>query len=428
MTVSYSLTELLFFLLVYSFIGWVVEACFFTIKNKRLTNKGFLNTPFSLPYGIAAVLLIISLPTLQHNIPLQYVLTFGVLGIVWSLSEYFVKRIGRNHFFEWNNRLLFLNCKSMGVHFLVTAVYLIFYLIVHPFLDILMLMLPKLVITVIVVVWIIILATDFLSVLYTIHTSRISKASIAIQSRTVRLLEQITVSVWKRLQREYPRIQEPEDLIEPQYIFAEGLCFDKLVWVFLVSSFLGALIEMIYCCSIDGFWMNRSSLLYGMFSVVWGFGAVILTVTLQRLSKKGFARIFLTGFFIGGCYEYLCSVLSEAVFGTVFWDYSGMPLNIGGRTNLPYCVAWGILAVIWIKSIYPHMSHRIEKIPVLPGKCLTWILILLIACNGLLTAGAMMRYTDRQINPKPQNIVEEFLDKNFDDDWMEHRWPNMKLI
>ena len=45
--------------------------------------------------------------------------------------------------------------------------------------------------------------------------------------------------------------------------------------------------------------------------------------------------------------------------------------------------------------------------------------------SGLLTGAAMLRYTDRQNNPEPKNVAEAFLDDTYDDDWMEHHWPNM---
>ncbi len=428
MTVQYSLTELLFCFLLYSFFGWMAEMAYFTISNRRFVNTGFLNLPFSLPYGIAAVLLIEALPTLQHNLPLQYVLTFVVLGTVWTLSEQFIKGISRHNAFERQHRLIFYNNKSIGLNLLLAAVYLLLYLVVHPIVMAIVVVLPPILVRILVISLFVLVVVDFCSVIYTIRTNHVTETGIALQKRTNRLLERMASSVWKRLQKEYPGIQEPRDLNKPEYIFAEGICFDKIVWVFLVSSFLGALIEMVYCYSLDGFWMNRSSLLYGTFSVVWGFGAVILTVTLQRLRGKHVLWIFLAGFLIGGSYEYLCSVLSEIVFGTVFWDYSDMPLNIGGRTNVPYCVAWGALAALWIKGIYPMMDRGIEKIPTLLGECITWAIVVIFVCDGLLTGAAMMRYTDRQTVPEPQNVIEKFLDSNYDDAWMEQRWPNMKLM
>lgn len=54
---------------------------------------------------------------------------------------------------------------------------------------------------------------------------------------------------------------------------------------------------------------------------------------------------------------------TELVFGTVFWDYSDIPFNLGGRINLLYCFFWGIAAVIWLKILYPRLSALIEKIP-----------------------------------------------------------------
>ena len=104
-----------------------------------------------------------------------------------------------------------------------------------------------------------------------------------------------------------------------------------------------------------------------------------------------------------------------------------MPLNIGGRTNVPYCVAWGILAVVWIKILYPPMERIIEKIPQLTGVCLTRLAVIFLLCDGILTGSAMIRYADRQVEPAPGNIIEAFLDNVYDDVRMENRWPNMRL-
>ena len=44
-----------------------------------------------------------------------------------------------------------------------------------------------------------------------------------------------------------------------------------------------------------GEWMSRSSVLYGPFSIVWGFGAVILTVLLYRYRDRRDGFLFLFG-------------------------------------------------------------------------------------------------------------------------------------
>jgi uncharacterized membrane protein len=104
-----------------------------------------------------------------------------------------------------------------------------------------------------------------------------------------------------------------------------------------------------------------------------------------------------------------------------------MPFNIGGRTNVPYCMAWGLLAVIWMKGLYPPMSRAIEKIPTLLGECITWAIVVILFSDCLLTGAAMIRYTERQEHLEPSNAIAVFLDANYDDVWMKERWPNMKI-
>lgn len=83
--------------------------------------------------------------------------------------------------------------------------------------------------------------------------------------------------------------------------------------------------------------------------------------------------------------------------------------------------------MVWIKVIYPPMERCIEKFPPLPGKIVTWVVLVIIACDGILTAGAMIRYTARKESAVIEeiNFIQEFLDVNYDDAWMEKRWPNM---
>ena len=62
-------------------------------------------------------------------------------------------------------------------------------------------------------------------------------------------------------------------------VFAEGCCFHKLVWLFVIAAFLGDVTETIFCRITAGVWMSRSSVVYGPFSIVWGLGGVMLTAT-----------------------------------------------------------------------------------------------------------------------------------------------------
>ena len=172
--------------------------------------------------------------------------------------------------------------------------------------------------------------------------------------------------------------------------------------------------------------MSRSSLVWGPFSIVWGLALALATALLYKDRNKPDGHLFIIGTVLGGAYEYICSVATEIMFGKVFWDYSHMPFNLGGRVNLLYCFFWGIAAVVWIKLVYPKMSAMIEKIPKKPGTVLTWLLILFMAANMLVSVMALVRYDSRGKGVEASDRWEQIMDERFNDERMELIYPNAK--
>lgn len=418
MNIHYTPSGLLWYLMVYSLLGWTMEVFIYAVTNHRFVNRGLLNLPFSLPYGLTSVTLMLVLPTVD-GFPARLLMTCAVYRLVYRLCGHAVRRISGLEPDQTDHRMIrFLKTLAAA------GILLVQHLLIHPLLLTIFTVLPQHVTRLCAVSFVVLVLIDYFCVRHTLKTHRLSPAVAFCLNRTQRIADRMTDAIWHRLQQAYPGIREDE---HQGHTFAKGLCFDKLFWVFLVSSVLGAGIEMVFCRVKGGVWMNRSSLLYGPFSVVWGLGAVILTVVLQQLHDKPDRYVFLSGCVLGGVYEYLCSVFTELVFGTIFWDYSHMPLNLGGRINLLYCIFWGLLAVLWLRVLYPPLERTIERLPPLAGKITTWVLIALMVCNSALTCAAMLRYTDRRGEAPRTGIVESFLDERYPDRYMEERWPNMKV-
>ena len=244
----------------------------------------------------------------------------------------------------------------------------------------------------------------------------------------------VTRYIQRRMARAYPSLDK-ERLKRERYkekvraqVFAQGCGFYKLTWIFVIAALLGDLFETVFCRFSMGEWQSRSSLLYGPFSIVWGFGAVLLTVLLYRYRDRRDGFLFLFGTVLGGAYEYGCSVLSELMFGTVFWDYSHIPFNLGGRINLLYCFFWGIATVVWIKVLYPRMSNLIERLPIKAGKILTWLLVVFMVLNMAVSALAFGRYVERSMDVPAQNSVARFLDGHYPDERIERVYPSAKFV
>ena len=156
---------------------------------------------------------------------------------------------------------------------------------------------------------------------------------------------------------------------------------------------------------------------------MWGLAIAIATALLYKDRDKSDSHLFIFGTLLGGAYEYICSVFTEIVFGKVFWDYSGMAFNLGGRVNLLYCFFWGIAAVLWIKVVYPRLSALIEKIPVKPGYIISWILIVFMAVNMIVSSMALIRSDARANGDVADSQWEKVIDERFDDERMNKIYP-----
>ena len=151
-----------------------------------------------------------------------------------------------------------------------------------------------------------------------------------------------------------------------------------------------------------------------------------MTVCLNWLAKKSDLLVFVGGAFIGAAFEYLCSWFQEMVFGTVSWEYSDMLFNLDGRINLLYSIFWGFLAVLWIKVLYPWLSRLVEKIPSRVGKPLTYVLLVFMILNSLMSAAATYRMDERYRGLEASNAVEVYLDEHYPDERMHQIYPNMR--
>ena len=201
-----------------------------------------------------------------------------------------------------------------------------------------------------------------------------------------------------------------------------------LLWLFVIGAFLGDMVETVFCRVTAGVWMSRSSLVWGPFSVVWGLALVLATVLLRQEKDRSDRYLFAFGTVMGGVYEYVCSAVTELLFGTVFWDYSKFKFNLGGRINLLYCFFWGIAAVIWMRYGYPLVLRGMEKVRSRVRPWMTVLLAVFMAVNMLTSALALARYDARTSGEGPKNSIDTLLDDHFDDVRMERIYPNAKKV
>lgn len=207
--------------------------------------------------------------------------------------------------------------------------------------------------------------------------------------------------------------------------FARGINLYKILLVCFVGSFAGVVIEMLWCLIRNSYIESRAGLVYGPFNLLYGVGAVAVTVALYRFRNRGQWLSFLGGMAAGSIVEYVCSWGQEFFFGSRSWDYSNLPFNLNGRICLLYSVFWGVLGVLWIKNIYPRMAKVILRIPNRAGKILTWCLTAFLVFNAVMSFLAVDRWSQRVNDVPAPNAFWEFIDDRFPDERMEKIFANM---
>lgn len=171
--------------------------------------------------------------------------------------------------------------------------------LLHPFVYFLVEMIPNIGLKVFDALIGGVIGIDFLITLYALYRNRDNCKINTFKQKNQRLESdlngRIYEHIWRRLNNAYPNMESES---EQKTVFAGGICLDKLIWVFLVSALLGDVIETLYCRAVGGVWMSRSSVLYGPFSIVWGIGAVVLTLVFSKFAHRPDRYIFLIGAFL----------------------------------------------------------------------------------------------------------------------------------
>ena len=148
---------------------------------------------------------------------------------------------------------------------------------------------------------------------------------------------------------------------------------------FFILSILGHLLET----SLQ----NKSGILFGWWTPVYGIGTVIILFIHKYLDNLKLNKIlkpivlFLTCSILLSVIEAIGGYLIEFLFHQTLWDYSHYRFNIGKYAALEMALIWGLSSILLIYFIKPLIDKIISKIP----KYLTYTLIILFILDIILT-------------------------------------------
>ncbi len=130
--------------------------------------------------------------------------------------------------------------------------------------------------------------------------------------------------------------------------------------LFLIYSFLGWVIESIYCFIVDKKFVDRGFLI-GPVCPIYGCGCLLILVFLNKY-KEDPLTLFCMSMIICSLLEYLTSYVMEKIFKTRWWDYSHKKFNLNGRVCLDNIVAFGVLGLLIVCFVNPFMVDILNMI------------------------------------------------------------------
>ena len=199
---------------------------------------------------------------------------------------------------------------------------------------------------------------------------------------------------------------------------------DKIFWIFVIGSVFGFFAEMMYALVYTRTLEIRQGLVYGPFIQIYGIGAVAYYILISRVQEP--KKAFIYGMIMGGSLEYLCSFFQEIFFGTISWDYSDLFMNLNGRTSLIYCVYWGMIAVLYLKIVYPLLLKIEPLIYKKSVKVITVIFMIFMIFDITISCMAGNRQKERHLNIPPSNALDEFIDRTYPDEFLDKVYNNKK--
>lgn len=103
-----------------------------------------------------------------------------------------------------------------------------------------------------------------------------------------------------------------------------------------------------------------------------------IVIALRRIDLGW--KVVLVGGLAGGMLEFAMSLIQQYLLGSRSWNYANEPLNIGGRTTVPFMLFWGLLCYLIVRFILPLVLWLVHLIDDtwhtrLATILLAWILI-----------------------------------------------------
>lgn len=203
----------------------------------------------------------------------------------------------------------------------------------------------------------------------------------------------------------------------------------KNIWIFALGSFFGWLLESVWCLIKTKKIESRKGLIYGYYIPIYGIATILISFIVEKMNIENIWYIVLTTFIICFIVEYLSSIFQEKCLGTISWDYSKMLLNINGRVNIPYLLAWSFIGILWCKTytkLLKLIYITLAKFKIF--NIVSYIYFIYLIVNCVISFIATYRQKQRRMGKMAKNKLEIWIDNKYNDTYLKKVYANAKFV
>ena len=157
-----------------------------------------------------------------------------------------------------------------------------------------------------------------------------------------------------------------------------GMTYYQICWYFLIYSFGGWVVEVIFHAVALGKVVNRG-FLNGPVCPVYGFGVLSVFAMINTLQSSGYqmseGMIFLFGVILATVVELIAGWMLDVCFHARWWDYSDKPFNFHGYICLEFSLRWGLAIVLVVKVFQKYVENNTSM---QTDSALGWIILAIL--------------------------------------------------
>ena len=184
----------------------------------------------------------------------------------------------------------------------------------------------------------------------------------------------------------------------------------KYILLFFFYSAAGWCLETTYCSIGEKRFVNRG-FLTGPMCPIYGTAALVLIIVIYNPFRDNPLAVFLLGIILCDIVEYATSFIMEKLFSARWWDYTYEFINIKGRICLKHTLYWGVISIVFVKTIHPAVENLYSK---LEGSYLNIILVAVLSVFVLDLINAVRKakygnvYADTSGMASLKNMIIEY--------------------